>query len=75
VGELRREREEAEESRRAAEADSQHKQKAVVELEEKLLEKNKRIQVKMFTPVVPNYHLKYLYEKFLFFILVDIGKA
>ncbi len=75
MGELRREREEAEESRRAAEADSQHKQKAVVELEEKLLEKNKRIQVKMFTPVVPNYHLKYLYEKFLFFILVDIGKA
>jgi hypothetical protein len=46
VGELRREREEAEEGRRAAEADSQQKQKAVVELEEKLLEKNKRIQVK-----------------------------
>ncbi len=46
MGELRREREEAEEGRRAAEADSQQKQKAVVELEEKLLEKNKRIQVK-----------------------------
>jgi hypothetical protein len=72
VGELRREREEAEEGRRAAEADSQQKQKAVVELEEKLLEKNKRIQVKIFTPVVPNYHLKYLYEKFLFFILEEI---
>ncbi len=46
MGELRREREEAEEGRRAAEADTQQKQKAVVELEEKLLEKNKRIQVK-----------------------------
>ena len=45
IGELSRERQEAEEGRRAAAADSQEKQKAVMDLEEKLLEKNKRIQV------------------------------
>jgi chromosome segregation ATPase len=45
VGELQRGVQEAEDGRRLAEADSQEKQKSIVELEEKLLEKNKRIQV------------------------------
>ena len=45
IGELGRERQEAEEGRRSAEAETREKQKAVEELEGKLLEKNKRIQV------------------------------
>jgi chromosome segregation ATPase len=45
IAELGRERQEAEDSRRTAEAEAAEKQKAVEELEEKLLEKNKRIQV------------------------------